>query len=162
AFTRRLDEFKRRILFVVGGQDPVVPIDAILEARPEQGTTLISLAEVRHFVTRDSAWNTWQALTVAAITRGAAIATSNCIERVQDGVGRQIGGLFVEGQRVQDDMAYCVKLLRAVGCEINTASQFADILSDPTKLTWLPNDIRSYMIELAASTNELTETTLQE
>jgi hypothetical protein len=49
SYKTRLAEFIQRMLFVTGGQDPIVRPDNILEAAPTEGVNLINIAGMSHF-----------------------------------------------------------------------------------------------------------------
>jgi hypothetical protein len=48
-YSSRVSEFSRRLLFVVGGDDPIVRTRNVLDAGPPQGVTLLQIADVSHF-----------------------------------------------------------------------------------------------------------------
>jgi hypothetical protein len=48
-YSSRVSEFSRRLLFVVGGDDPIVRTKNVLDAGPRQGVTLLQIADVSHF-----------------------------------------------------------------------------------------------------------------
>jgi hypothetical protein len=48
-YESRVAEFSRRLLFVVGGDDPIVRTKNVLDAGPPKGMTLLQLADVSHF-----------------------------------------------------------------------------------------------------------------
>jgi hypothetical protein len=48
-YASRVSEFSRRLLFVVGGDDPIVRTKNVLDAGPPQGMTLLQIADVSHF-----------------------------------------------------------------------------------------------------------------
>jgi hypothetical protein len=48
-YSSRLAEFSRRLLFVVGGNDPIVRTKSVLDAGPPEGMMLLNLANVSHF-----------------------------------------------------------------------------------------------------------------
>jgi hypothetical protein len=48
-YASRVSEFSRRLLFVVGGDDPIVRTKNVLDAGPPQGITLLQIADVSHF-----------------------------------------------------------------------------------------------------------------
>jgi pimeloyl-ACP methyl ester carboxylesterase len=48
-YSSRVAEFSRRLLFVVGGDDPIVRTENVLDASPPEGITLLQLADVSHF-----------------------------------------------------------------------------------------------------------------
>ncbi len=49
SYKTRMAEFIQRMLFVTGGQDPIVSPDNVLEAAPPEGVNLISIAGMSHF-----------------------------------------------------------------------------------------------------------------
>lgn len=50
SYQTRVSEYKRRLLFVVGGNDPIVRTESVLDAAPHEGINLISIAGLSHFV----------------------------------------------------------------------------------------------------------------
>lgn len=48
-YESRVAEFSRRLLFVVGGDDPIVRTKNVLDAGPPKGMTLLQIADVSHF-----------------------------------------------------------------------------------------------------------------
>jgi alpha/beta hydrolase family protein len=48
-YSSRVTEFSGRLLFVVGGSDPIVRTQKVLDAGPPEGMTLLQLAGVSHF-----------------------------------------------------------------------------------------------------------------
>jgi hypothetical protein len=48
-YSSRLAEFSRRLFFVLGGDDPIVRIENVLDAGPPEGMTILQLADVSHF-----------------------------------------------------------------------------------------------------------------
>lgn len=48
-YASRVSEFSRRLLFVLGGDDPIVRTKNVLDAGPPQGMTLLQIADVSHF-----------------------------------------------------------------------------------------------------------------
>jgi hypothetical protein len=48
-YSSRVREFSRRLLFVVGGSDPIVRTKNVLDAGPPEGMTLLQLADLSHF-----------------------------------------------------------------------------------------------------------------
>lgn len=48
-YASRVAEFSRRMLFVVGGDDPIVRTKNVLDAGPPRGMTLLQVADVSHF-----------------------------------------------------------------------------------------------------------------
>lgn len=53
SYKERLSEYGLRILFVSGGEDPIVPPANILDASPREGTTMLSVAGMTHFLNQD-------------------------------------------------------------------------------------------------------------
>jgi hypothetical protein len=49
SYKTRMAEFIQRMLFVTGGQDPIVRPDNILDAAPPEGVNLINIAGMSHF-----------------------------------------------------------------------------------------------------------------
>lgn len=53
SYRERLSEYALRMLFVSGGADPIVPPANILDASPKEGTTMLSIAGMTHFLGQD-------------------------------------------------------------------------------------------------------------
>ncbi len=53
SYKERLSEYSNRMLFVSGGEDPIVPPRNILDASPDEGITMLSIASMTHFLSRD-------------------------------------------------------------------------------------------------------------
>ncbi|HET9943021.1 MAG TPA: alpha/beta hydrolase, partial [Terriglobia bacterium] len=53
SYKERLSEYRMRMLFVSGGEDPIVPPANILDASPREGTTMLSIAGMTHFLNVD-------------------------------------------------------------------------------------------------------------
>jgi pimeloyl-ACP methyl ester carboxylesterase len=53
SYKERLSEYGLRMLFVSGGEDPIVPPGNILDASPREGTTMLSVAGMTHFLNQD-------------------------------------------------------------------------------------------------------------
>jgi pimeloyl-ACP methyl ester carboxylesterase len=53
SYKERLSEYGLRMLFVSGGEDPIVPPANILDASPKEGTTMLSIAGMTHFLNQD-------------------------------------------------------------------------------------------------------------
>lgn len=53
SYKERLSEYSLRMLFVSGGEDPIVPPANILDASPREGTTMLSVAGMTHFLNQD-------------------------------------------------------------------------------------------------------------
>jgi len=51
SFQTRLAEFYSRLLFVVGGSDPIVRAQSVQESAPQGGVNLIEIARLSHFLT---------------------------------------------------------------------------------------------------------------
>lgn len=49
-YKTRISEYLRRLLFVVGGNDPIVRPRSVLDAAPNEGTNFISVAGLTHFL----------------------------------------------------------------------------------------------------------------
>jgi hypothetical protein len=47
-YASRVSEFSRRLLFVVGGHDPIVQTKNVLDAGPPEGMTLLQIADLSH------------------------------------------------------------------------------------------------------------------
>src|SRR5262249_29037619 len=50
SYQARVLEFAPRLLFVVGGNDPIVTTKSVLEASPREGINMIEIANLSHFV----------------------------------------------------------------------------------------------------------------
>lgn len=48
-YSSRVSEYSRRLLFIVGGGDPIVRTENVLDAGPPEGMTLLQIADVSHF-----------------------------------------------------------------------------------------------------------------
>jgi pimeloyl-ACP methyl ester carboxylesterase len=53
SYQERLSEYGLRMLFVSGGEDPIVPPKNILDASPKEGTTMLSIAGMTHFLNQE-------------------------------------------------------------------------------------------------------------
>ncbi|HEU4392718.1 MAG TPA: hypothetical protein VFR04_03670 [Solirubrobacterales bacterium] len=53
SYKERLSEYGTRMLFVSGGEDPIVRPTNILDASPEEGITMLSVASMTHFLDQD-------------------------------------------------------------------------------------------------------------
>jgi pimeloyl-ACP methyl ester carboxylesterase len=53
SYQERLSEYGLRMLFVSGGEDPIVPPANILDASPKEGTTMLSVAGMTHFLNQE-------------------------------------------------------------------------------------------------------------
>jgi pimeloyl-ACP methyl ester carboxylesterase len=53
SYQERLSEYGLRMLFVSGGEDPIVPPANILDASPKEGTTMLSIAGMTHFLNQE-------------------------------------------------------------------------------------------------------------
>jgi pimeloyl-ACP methyl ester carboxylesterase len=50
SYQTRVSEYLQRLLFVVGGNDPIVKPQSVLDAMPPEGANIISIAELSHFL----------------------------------------------------------------------------------------------------------------
>jgi hypothetical protein len=50
SYRSRVSEFAPRLLFVVGGNDPIVTTRSVLDASPSEGINMIEIANLSHFV----------------------------------------------------------------------------------------------------------------
>ena len=50
SYQTRVSEYNRRLLFVVGGNDPIVRPRSVLDAAPPEGINLIEIAGLSHFL----------------------------------------------------------------------------------------------------------------
>jgi pimeloyl-ACP methyl ester carboxylesterase len=53
SYKERLSEYGLRMLFVSGGEDPIVPPKNVLDASPKEGTTMLSIAGMTHFLNQE-------------------------------------------------------------------------------------------------------------
>lgn len=56
SYKSRVSEYLSRLLFIVGGNDPIVSIPSVLEAGPQEGINLIEVADLPHFIGREPEW----------------------------------------------------------------------------------------------------------
>jgi pimeloyl-ACP methyl ester carboxylesterase len=54
SYRSRVSEFSPRLLFVVGGNDPIVTTRSVIEASPDEGINMIEIAKLGHFVATSS------------------------------------------------------------------------------------------------------------
>lgn len=50
SYKQRLSEYGSRMLFVSGGEDPIVRTEKVLDASPPEGITMLSVARMTHFL----------------------------------------------------------------------------------------------------------------
>jgi hypothetical protein len=50
SYKQRLSEYGSRMLFVSGGEDPIVKTEKVLDASPDEGITMLSVARMTHFL----------------------------------------------------------------------------------------------------------------
>lgn len=50
SYQARLSEYGTRMLFISGGEDPIVKTREVLDASPEEGITMLSIASLTHFL----------------------------------------------------------------------------------------------------------------
>lgn len=50
SYRARVSEFAPRLFFVVGGNDPIVPTNSLIQASPKGGINLIEIADLTHFI----------------------------------------------------------------------------------------------------------------
>jgi hypothetical protein len=50
SYKQRLSEYGSRMLFVSGGEDPIVKTEKVLDASPPEGITMLSIARMTHFL----------------------------------------------------------------------------------------------------------------
>lgn len=53
SYKERLSEYGLRMFFISGGEDPIVPPANILDASPREGTTMLTVAGMTHFLNQD-------------------------------------------------------------------------------------------------------------
>jgi tRNA A-37 threonylcarbamoyl transferase component Bud32 len=67
-YRHRMSEFAPRLFFVVGGNDPIVPMRSVLETSPPEGINLIEIAKLSHFIaTERGEWPNFWLPTIANI-----------------------------------------------------------------------------------------------
>ncbi|HEX6154161.1 MAG TPA: hypothetical protein VFZ19_11630 [Solirubrobacterales bacterium] len=54
SYKQRLSEHGSRMLFVSGGEDPIVKTRDVLDASPDEGITMLSVARLTHFLAEDA------------------------------------------------------------------------------------------------------------
>jgi hypothetical protein len=54
SYKQRLSEHGSRMLFVSGGEDPIVKTRDVLDASPDEGITMLSIARLTHFLGEDA------------------------------------------------------------------------------------------------------------
>ncbi len=73
SYRHRVTEFAPRLFFVVGGNDPIVPTRAVLDASPPEGINMIEIARLSHFVAKDGGeWPKFWLPTIASIISSLA------------------------------------------------------------------------------------------
>jgi pimeloyl-ACP methyl ester carboxylesterase len=110
-YSSRVAEFSRRLLFVVGGDDPIVRTENVLDAGPPEGITLLQLADVTHFpggatwkpddqqqVEREQRtfWLPEIGRVIAHFSERAAVALHNTLAKCWDGGGPGVVEQLVE------------------------------------------------------------------
>lgn len=50
SYKQRLSEYGSRMLFVSGGEDPIIRPQDVLDASPKEGVTMLSIAQLTHFL----------------------------------------------------------------------------------------------------------------
>jgi pimeloyl-ACP methyl ester carboxylesterase len=54
SYKARLSEYGTRMLFISGGEDPIVKTKDVLDASPDEGITMLSIASLTHFLGEDA------------------------------------------------------------------------------------------------------------
>jgi pimeloyl-ACP methyl ester carboxylesterase len=54
SYKQRLSEYGSRMLFISGGEDPIVKTKDVLDASPDEGITMLSVARLTHFLGEDA------------------------------------------------------------------------------------------------------------
>lgn len=54
SYKQRLSEYGSRMLFISGGDDPIVKTKDVLDASPDEGITMLSVARLTHFLGEDA------------------------------------------------------------------------------------------------------------
>lgn len=68
SYRARVSEFAPRLLFVVGGNDPIVTTRSVLEASPREGINMIEIANLSHFIAKEGGeWTGFWLPTIAKI-----------------------------------------------------------------------------------------------
>jgi len=69
----RVSEFASRLLFVVGGNDPIVSTKSVLDASPPEGINMIEVAKLSHFLaTAEGEWPSFWLPTVGRVLSSLA------------------------------------------------------------------------------------------
>ncbi|HJQ40041.1 MAG TPA: hypothetical protein VKB93_23090 [Thermoanaerobaculia bacterium] len=67
-YRHRVSEFAPRLFFVVGGNDPIVPTQSVLETSPPEGVNMIAIARLSHFIAIEGGeWPSFWLPTIAGI-----------------------------------------------------------------------------------------------
>ncbi|HEV7667107.1 MAG TPA: alpha/beta hydrolase [Thermoanaerobaculia bacterium] len=71
SYRARVSEFAPRLFFVVGGNDPIVPTNSLIQASPKGGINLIEIANLTHFIATDAGeWSDfWLPMVTQVIVR---------------------------------------------------------------------------------------------
>ncbi|HJX38309.1 MAG TPA: hypothetical protein VJ714_06910 [Anaerolineae bacterium] len=68
AYRQRVSEYAHRLLFVLGGMDPVISTRSVIESSPPGGINMIQIANLSHFLWRDQGeWRRFWLPRVAAV-----------------------------------------------------------------------------------------------
>src|SRR6202035_1982528 len=67
SYRSRVSEFAPRLLFLVGGNDPIVTMKSVLDASPREGINIIEIANLSHFVATES--GEWRDSWLPAVAR---------------------------------------------------------------------------------------------
>jgi len=60
SYRSRVSEFTNRLLFVLGGDDPIVKTQSVIDASPLEGINLIQVAKLSHFLHKQAAPEDWE------------------------------------------------------------------------------------------------------
>lgn len=60
SYRSRVSEFTNRLLFVLGGDDPIVKTQSVIDASPREGINLIQIAKLSHFLHKKAAPEDWE------------------------------------------------------------------------------------------------------
>ena len=68
SYRHRVSEFAPRLFFVVGGNDPIVSTQSVLDTSPPGGINMIEIAKLSHFIARERGeWPSFWLPTIAGI-----------------------------------------------------------------------------------------------
>jgi pimeloyl-ACP methyl ester carboxylesterase len=82
SYRPRVSEFVPRLLFVIGGNDPIVPTKSVLDASPHEGINMIEIANLTHFIALgDEEWSQFWLPTVAGVITSLATHSETLLAR---------------------------------------------------------------------------------